>query len=72
MIRANTQSNVDQTMLDLNDAIDQLRSRDESRAHCSFCGKPHTEVNVLVPGPNSVFICDVCVDRATKFIGQRI
>lgn len=71
MIRANKPSNVDQTMLDLDDAIAQLRSRDESGAHCSFCGKPRAEVSVLVPGPNSVYICDVCVERAAKFIGQR-
>lgn len=71
MIRITKPSNVDQTMLDLNDAIAQLRNRDETGAHCSFCGKPHSAVSVLVPGPNSVHICDVCVERAAKFIGQR-
>lgn len=71
MIRPTKPSNADQTMLDLNDAIAQLRSRDESGARCSFCGKPRAEVNVLVHGPNSVYICNVCVARAAKLIGQR-
>jgi hypothetical protein len=60
-----------QTMLELNAALNQLRERDEDEACCSFCGKPQSAVSLLVPGPNAVYICDVCVDRANKLIGHR-
>lgn len=70
----NTEKTLDpsQTMLDLHDAINQLRARPDDEAHCSFCGKRQSDVTVLVPGPNSVYICDKCVDRCAKLIGQRM
>ena len=69
----NTPTTMDfsQTMLELNDALAQLRERDEDEAACSFCGKRQSDVSMLVPGPNSVCICDLCVERAAKLIGQR-
>jgi ATP-dependent Clp protease ATP-binding subunit ClpX len=33
----------------------------EEKLHCSFCGKPASEVKKLIAG-SSVFICDECVD----------
>lgn len=60
-----------QTMLELNEAINELRERDSDEASCSFCAKPQSAVNLLVPGPNSVYICDKCVDRAVKLIAHR-
>jgi hypothetical protein len=36
-------------------------------AHCSFCGKPETEVAKLVAGAG-VHICDECVGLAAKII----
>ncbi|MDP5239396.1 ClpX C4-type zinc finger protein [Uliginosibacterium sp. 31-16] len=59
------------TMLELSDAISQLRERDEDEACCSFCGKRQSEVSMLVPGPSAVYICDLCVTRAATLIGQR-
>ncbi|GAB2897810.1 hypothetical protein GCM10027046_29350 [Uliginosibacterium flavum] len=69
----NTPNTMDfsKTMLELNDALAQLRERDEDEASCSFCGKRQSDVSMLVPGPNSVCICDLCVERAAKLIGQR-
>lgn len=29
---------------------------------CSFCGRPSSEVSKLIAGPNSVYICDECVE----------
>ena len=37
------------------------------RARCSFCGRPHDQVNKLVAGP-SVYICDQCVENAARII----
>jgi hypothetical protein len=31
-----------------------------SEFHCSFCGRPRSDVRKLIPGPR-VFICDSCV-----------
>lgn len=37
--------------------------------HCSFCGKPHTEVGRMVAGPG-VQICDECVALAEAVIEE--
>lgn len=29
--------------------------------YCSFCGKPSTEADALIAGPESMYICDECV-----------
>ncbi len=60
-----------QTMLELNDAINQLREREPEDVCCSFCGKPQSAVGMMVPGPNSVYICDLCVARAARLIAAR-
>ena len=39
------------------------------RLRCSFCGKPHTEVERLVAGPG-VYICDGCVDLCKTVIEE--
>ena len=36
---------------------------------CSFCGRNRDAVNELVSGP-SVYICDRCVDIATRIIAD--
>jgi hypothetical protein len=36
---------------------------------CSFCGKPHTEVERIVAGPG-VFICDECVSLAESIVRE--
>lgn len=37
--------------------------------YCSFCGNPHTEVAVLIAGPE-VKICDFCVSLCVDIINQ--
>jgi hypothetical protein len=60
-------------------ALRSVRRQQESRmpstsspietaiAHCSFCGKPNTEVQRLVAGPG-VFICNECVALCATII----
>jgi hypothetical protein len=36
---------------------------------CSFCGKPHTEIEALIAGPG-VYICNECVGFAEQFLGS--
>lgn len=59
------------SMLDLRDDIDQLLTRGEEEACCTFCGKRQSEVDILVPGTNAGFICDQCVARAMELITTR-
>ncbi len=35
---------------------------------CSFCGKPAVKARSLIEGPNSVFICDECVQHSADII----
>lgn len=37
---------------------------------CSFCGKPEYQAEVLVEGPNSIYVCDSCVDRLADIVKQ--
>jgi len=37
--------------------------------HCSFCGKPQTEVAKLIAGPG-VFICNECVALCLPILGE--
>lgn len=60
-----------QTMLELHEAINALRERETDEACCSFCAKPQSAVGLMVPGPNSVYICDLCVKRAAMLIDHR-
>jgi len=38
--------------------------------HCSFCGKPQTQVKRLIAGPDNVFICDECVNLCDQIIAE--
>lgn len=60
--------NPSRTTLELSEALSQLREREEDEDICSFCGKRQSEVEVLVPGRNAVFICNICVSHAAKLI----
>lgn len=42
---------------------------DENELHCSFCGKPQSQVERLIAGPN-VYICDQCVDLCKEIITE--
>ncbi len=36
--------------------------------HCSFCEKSQDELDVLVSGPDEVFICNECTTKAQEAI----
>ncbi|MBQ8577763.1 MAG: ATP-dependent Clp protease ATP-binding subunit ClpX [Clostridia bacterium] len=38
---------------------------------CSFCGRTEQQVNFLIPGPNGVYICDVCIDACNQIIAEQ-
>src|SRR6516165_7678253 len=37
---------------------------------CSFCAKSQDEVRKLIAGPNSVYICDECIDLCNDIIAE--
>ncbi|HPG91873.1 MAG TPA: ATP-dependent Clp protease ATP-binding subunit ClpX [Clostridia bacterium] len=38
---------------------------------CSFCGKPEDKVNVLLTGPNGIYICDECVEICQSLLVRK-
>ena len=38
--------------------------------HCSFCGKPRSQVRRLIQSPNGVFICDECVSECSQMLAE--
>lgn len=42
-----------------------------NEVHCSFCGKPNSEVKKLIAGPDGVYICDQCVEICEKVIREK-
>ena len=44
------------------------RGKRTAEQHCSFCGREQTEVSRLISGPNSVFICDECVELCRELL----
>ncbi|HRX13957.1 MAG TPA: ATP-dependent Clp protease ATP-binding subunit ClpX [Eubacteriales bacterium] len=38
---------------------------------CSFCGKPEDKVNVLLTGPNGIYICDECVEICQSLLTRK-
>ena len=39
--------------------------------HCSFCGKPQSQVKRLIAGPD-VYICDECVEMCMDIISEAL
>jgi ATP-dependent Clp protease ATP-binding subunit ClpX len=39
-----------------------------NRPHCSFCGQPEHVVRRLIAGPDSVYICDACVNLCKQIL----
>ena len=39
--------------------------------HCSFCLKSQHEVEKLIAGPGSIFICDGCVELCNEYVAGR-
>jgi len=42
----------------------------KSKAICNFCGRPSSQVDTFIEGPNNVFICPECVDLCHNIIRQ--
>lgn len=40
--------------------------------YCSFCNRDQAEVSRLIAGPNSVFICDECVDLCKEILEEEV
>ena len=36
--------------------------------YCSFCGRNEEQVDLLIPSPSGIFICDFCVDLCAQLI----
>ena len=45
-------------------------AQNESELHCSFCGKPRSQVQKLIRSPHGVFICDECVEACGQIIAE--
>ena len=45
------------------------RSGSAEMQHCSFCGKPADEVDMLIPSPKGACICNECVEVCTTILG---
>ena len=43
----------------------------EHQLHCSFCGKPQSQVKRLIAGPD-VYICDECVEMCMDIISEAL
>lgn len=39
---------------------------------CSFCGRNEKQVNFLIPSPQSVYICDYCVEACRELIEENL
>ncbi len=42
-------------------------NKKKDRIHCSFCGRPSSQVNSMVAGPD-VYICDYCITDAAGIV----
>ena len=45
------------------------KNEQNGELHCSFCGKPQSEVRRLVAGPG-VYICDECIQMCSELIDE--
>ena len=39
---------------------------------CSFCGKPQSQVEHLITGPNGVYICSECIELCSQMIDKEV
>ena len=44
--------------------------RGRTMEFCSFCNREQDEVDRLIAGPNSVYICDECVDLCKEILEE--
>nr|WP_290669364.1 ATP-dependent Clp protease ATP-binding subunit ClpX [Ardenticatena sp.] len=47
-----------------------MAPRSKSGQSCSFCNRDQTEVGRLIAGPNSVYICDECVELCREILEE--
>jgi ATP-dependent Clp protease ATP-binding subunit ClpX len=43
----------------------------EIRVGCLFCRKPDSQVELLLAGPDGVYICGACVESCNRIIAGR-
>ncbi len=43
-------------------------NKSQNKHHCAFCGRGEHEVELLIPSPEGVFICNDCVDVCTQIL----
>lgn len=43
-----------------------------TKKRCSFCGKPEDKVEVLIEGPDNIFVCDSCIERLGDILREHI
>jgi ATP-dependent Clp protease ATP-binding subunit ClpX len=41
-----------------------------SEKYCSFCGKPSSEADALIAGPNGIYICDECINLFQELVDE--
>jgi len=46
-----------------------MKKTDKQQIYCSFCGVPQEDVDLLIEG-NEVYICNLCLDKASQVINQ--
>ena len=46
------------------------KSDDNKNFTCSFCGKTQQQVRKLIAGPDSVYICDECIELCAEIIEE--
>jgi ATP-dependent protease Clp ATPase subunit len=44
---------------------------EKTENRCSFCDKPHSEIERLIAGPGSVYICNECIELCQKIIENK-
>ena len=45
-------------------------TREPDNLHCSFCGKPASDVQRLIPGEDGAYICDECILLGTEILAE--
>ena len=45
---------------------------EEKSQNCSFCGKKQEETNVLVEGPNGIYLCDDCIKQCYSIVEEEV
>ena len=47
-----------------------MRKEENSEIRCSFCGRPESEVEKMISGPDGLFICDRCVEICSEIVAE--